>query len=55
MLHVQYGAPGLLLVALMGIIFSMMLRWSGSLRLPLIAHALNNAVAGLYLMFIVPA
>jgi uncharacterized protein len=50
-LHVQYEAPALLLVALMGVMFSLMLRWSGSLRLPLLAHALNNTVACIYLMY----
>jgi uncharacterized protein len=50
-LHVQYQVPALLLVALMGVMFSLMLRWSGSLRLPLLAHALNNAVACIYLMY----
>jgi membrane protease YdiL (CAAX protease family) len=50
-LHAQYGLPGLILVALMGLMFSAMLRWSGSLRLPIIAHAANNTVASLYLLF----
>jgi uncharacterized protein len=51
-LHVQYKFPALLLVALMGVMFSLMLRWSGSLRLPLVAHALNNAVACIYVMYV---
>jgi uncharacterized protein len=52
-LHMQYQLPGLLLVALMGIMFSLMLRATGSLRLPLIAHAVNNTIASVYLLYLI--
>jgi uncharacterized protein len=46
-----YSIPGMVLVAILGVVFSWMLWWSGSLRVPIAAHAVNNAIACLYLQF----
>ncbi len=46
-----YSMAGMILVGLLGVLFSWMLWWSGSLRVPLVAHAANNLIACLYLQF----
>jgi uncharacterized protein len=46
-----YSIPGMVLVGLLGALFSWMLWWGGSLRVPIAAHAANNAIACLYLQF----
>jgi uncharacterized protein len=47
----SYSVPGMIQVALLGCLFSWMLWWTGSLRVPIAAHAINNLIAGLYLQF----
>jgi uncharacterized protein len=46
-----YSVPGMILVGLLGVLFSWMLWWSGSLRVPIAAHAVNNTIACVYLQF----
>ena len=51
-LHAGYTVIGMLEVVLIGIVFSYMLRRSGSLRVSLACHALYNGALALYTRFI---
>ena len=53
LLHFTYSIAGLLLVFLLGMIFSWLFARTGSLRVPIVAHMANNAIAALMLQFVV--
>ena len=48
-----YSIAGMLLVFLLGMIFSWLFARTGSLRVPIMAHMANNAIACLMLQFVV--
>ena len=52
-LHFTYSIAGLLLVFLLGMIFSWLFARTGSLRVPIFAHMANNAIACLMLQYVV--
>lgn len=53
LLHFTYSIAGMLLVFLLGMIFSWLFARTGSLRVPIVAHMANNAIAALMLQFVV--
>ncbi len=53
-LHAGYTVIGVLEVVLIGIVFSYMLRRSGSLRVSLACHALYNGALAFYTRFVMP-
>ena len=53
LLHFTYSIAGMMLVFLLGMIFSWLYARTGSLRVPIFAHMANNAIAALMLQFTV--
>lgn len=51
-LHAGYSIPGLVEVFIIGLAFALMLRWTGSLRVPLVCHAIYNMGIALILIFV---
>ena len=52
LLH-SYSLAGMILVFLLGMLFSWVFARTGSLRVPIVAHVANNTIAALMLQFVV--
>jgi hypothetical protein len=47
----SYSIGGMVLVVTLGVLFAQMRRQTGSLRVPIVAHAVNNGLVALFLQF----